>query len=143
MPTATEKTKRTKVLLADDNVRMLETVTKLIEPDYEVIATVGDGASLVEAAVRLDAEIGIIDISMPLLNGIDAVRQLKQRGSPIQIIFLTVNEDVDFVNAAFETGAIGYVVKRQMASDLPQALEAILAGKTFVSSCCAYDVDKS
>lgn len=139
MPTAT-RTNRIRVLLADDNARMLETVVNLLEPEYEIVATVADGASLIEAAVQVDPDIGIIDITMPILNGIDAVRLLKEQGSSMRVIFLTVNEDVDFLDAGFAAGAFGYVVKSHMAKDLLNALEAVIAGKKFVSSCCDYRV---
>ena len=128
--------KRVRLIVADDNKEMRNTVIRVLEPKYEVVGAVSDGRALVDAVSELEPDIGIIDISMPIMNGILAATEIKKRGSTMKLIFLTVNEDRDFVQAAFESGASGYVVKRQMASDLSDALEETLAGRTFISSCC-------
>jgi DNA-binding NarL/FixJ family response regulator len=130
------QSRRVSVILADDNKEMRDTVVRLLEPEFDIIGAVADGRALVEAVTELKPEIGIIDISMPIMNGIQAAAEIKRLGSDMKIIFLTVNEDCDFVRAAFETGATGYVVKRQMASDLHTAIEETLAGRTFVSAGC-------
>src|SRR6478736_7873872 len=108
---------RARVLLADDNREMIEAVKTIIGADYEIVGAVNDGLQLVKAEESLEPDIGIIDISMPVMNGITAAGEIAKRGSAIKIIFLTVNEDLDFVRAAFETGGMGYVIKRQMATD--------------------------
>lgn len=130
--------KQIRIILADDNKEMRDTVVRLLESttEFEIVGTVADGRALVEAAMELKPDIGIIDISMPIMNGILAAAEIKRLGSEMKIIFLTVNEDCDFVRAAFETGASGYVVKRQMASDLLPAINETLDGRTFVSSGC-------
>ena len=122
--------------MADDNRDMLEAVKSILGSDYEVVGAVNDGLQLVKAEASLEPDIGIVDISMPVMNGITAAGEIAKRGSLIKIIFLTVNEDLDFVRAAFECGGIGYVIKRQMATDLPAALEEALAGRRFVSPVC-------
>lgn len=125
-----------RVLIADDNKEMRDTVIALLAHDFDVVGSVADGRALVEAAEKLLPDVGVVDISMPIMNGIDAAIEIKKHDSKIKIIFLTVNEDADFVRAAFDAGAIGYVVKRQMATDLMTAIERALVGQTFVSPCC-------
>jgi len=127
---------RVRVLIADDNKEMRDTVIRLLENDFDVVGAVGDGRALVAAADRLEPDAGVVDISMPIMNGIEAAAEIKKHGSKMKVIFLTVNEDADFVRAAFDAGGVGYVVKRQMATDLHLALEQVLAGQTFISPCC-------
>jgi DNA-binding NarL/FixJ family response regulator len=115
---------------------MLEAVKSIIGPEYEVVGAVNDGLELVQAEASLKPDIGIVDISMPVMNGITAVGEIAKRGSKMQVIFLSVNEDNEFVRAAFENGAIAYVIKRQMASDLPDALKEARAGRRFISPGC-------
>lgn len=125
-----EKTpNRIRIVLADDNKEMLDTVSELLEsvPEFDIVATVADGKALVDAALELNPDIGIVDISMPIMNGIMAAAEIKRLGSKMRIIFLTVNEDRDYERAAFEAGASGYVVKRKMTSDLKAAIYACVA----------------
>lgn len=136
MPIDEIQAERVRVLLADDNKEMRDTVVRLLEDEFEIVGVVADGRALVAAAEKLDPDAGVIDISMPIMNGIEAAAEIKKHGSKMKIIFLTVNEDADFVRAAFEAGGVGYVVKRQMATDLHVALERALAGQTFISPCC-------
>jgi DNA-binding NarL/FixJ family response regulator len=128
--------KRIRVILADDNKEMLDTVAELLASasEFDIVGTFADGRALVDAALELKPDIAIIDISMPILNGIMAAAEIKRLGSTVDIIYLTVNEDCDFVRAAFEIGASGYVLKRRMASDLKLAIHACLAGRRFISS---------
>jgi DNA-binding NarL/FixJ family response regulator len=95
---------------------------------------VEDGRTLLDAAARLNPDVCLLDISMPALNGIETAIQLRQRGSTAKVLFLTIHEDVDFLEAALRTGASGYVLKRRMTSDLRAAIRDALAGKTFISS---------
>jgi DNA-binding NarL/FixJ family response regulator len=125
-----------KVLIADDNAAMRAQIVRLLEPTFEVVGQVSDGCQFVEAELHSGAQIGIVDISMPGMNGIEAVQEIKSRGSLMKIVYLTVHEDPDFVEAAFKSGAVGYVVKKGMATDLLQALNEVLDGKTYVSPCC-------
>jgi DNA-binding NarL/FixJ family response regulator len=95
---------------------------------------VEDGRTLLDAASRLNPDVCLLDISMPAMNGIETAEQLKQSGSKAKVLFLTIHEDVDFLEAALRTGASGYVLKRRMASDLRPAIRDALAGKTFISA---------
>ena len=92
-----------------------------------------NGAALLEAAVRLKPDVCVLDISMPLLSGIETLTYLKQSDSPAKVIFLTIHDDSDFVGAAFNSGAAGYVFKTRMVADLVFAVREVLAGRTFLS----------
>jgi len=122
-----------RVLLADDHQSFLAVVTRLLEPEFEVVKTVGDGEALIDEAAKLAPDVIVLDISMPKLNGIEAARQLKATGSRAKIVFLTVHEDMDYVRGALAAGAHGYVVKPRLASDLLPALREVLASGWFVS----------
>ena len=106
---------------------------RLLEPDFEVIGTVRDGRAAIEAAVRLAPDLLVLDLSMPVMGGIEAARCLRAAGSRARVVFLTVHGDPDYARAALTTGALGYVVKCRLASDLVPALRRALAGGTFVS----------
>ena len=125
---------RTRILLADDYKGMCDRAVRLLEPEFEVIGVVRDGSALLEAASKMQPDVCVIDISMPILSGIEAATRLKQSGSTTKIIFLTVHEDPDFVQAALETGALGYVLKSRMASDLRAAVKVAMGGQVFISS---------
>ena len=122
------------VLLADDFPVFLEKVENLLGESFKVIGRVGDGQALVEAAMRLKPAVIVTDISMPVLDGIEAVRRLKESGSKSKVVFLTVHIDPDFTRACFLNGAFGYVVKNRLATDLKPAIRAALAGHIFASS---------
>ena len=124
---------RIRILLAEDHKEVRDRVVRLLEPEFEVVGTVGDGLALLEAASRMKPDVCVLDISMPVFNGIEVATQLKQSGSTAKMIFLTVHEDPDFVRAALETGALGYVVKSRMASDLCVAIKGAMSGRLFIS----------
>jgi DNA-binding NarL/FixJ family response regulator len=126
--------KRPRILLADDHKEMRDRVMRHLQVEFDVVEAVGDGRTLLDAAFRLNPDVCLLDISMPALNGIETAIQLKQGGSRAKVLFLTIHEDVDFLEAALRTGASGYVLKRRMASDLRPAIRDALAGKTFISS---------
>jgi DNA-binding NarL/FixJ family response regulator len=123
--------------LADDHDTFLAVTTRLLEPEFEVVKTVGNGLAVLEDVAALGPEIVVLDISMPLLSGLEAARRLHAAGSPARIIFLTVHDDPDYVRAALATGALGYVVKCRLASDLRRAMIEALAGRSFVSPTAA------
>ena len=125
------------VLLADDHGDFLAAVVRHLEPHFEVVGTVGNGQALVDEAVRLAPDVVVLDITMPLLNGIDAARKLKATGSRARIVFLTVHADPDYVRAALGVGALGYVLKSDLASDLLPCLTDALGGRSFVSPAIA------
>ena len=125
---------RIRVLLADDHPRILSRLTDLLEPEFRVIAVVGDGQSLIETAKSLQPDLIITDISIPIFSGIDAARKIMQTTPKTKIIFLTVHTDPDYVRAALELGAVGYVFKSRLVSDLQLAIGEVLEGRTYVSS---------
>ena len=127
-----------RILLADDHPHVPETVSNLLQPIFEIVGTVGDGRALLEAAERLKPDVIVTDISMPILNGIKAATQLSESGCASKIVFLTVHTDPDFIRACLAIRALGYVVKRRMATDLLPAIEAALAGHVFVSPSLRY-----
>ena len=127
-------TDRIRVLLADDHPRILSRLTDLLEPEFKIIAVVGDGQSLIETAKSLQPDLIITDISMPVLSGIEAVRKIIQSTPQTKIIFLTVHTDPDYVQEALESGAMGYVFKSRLVSDLQPAIDEVLKGRTYVSS---------
>ena len=124
---------RARILLADDHKEMRDRVVRLLEAEFDVMGAVEDGGALLEAASKIKPDVCVIDISMPVLSGIEAAAQLKKNGSTAKVIFLTVHDDPDFVQAALETGALGYVVKSRMASDLRAAIKGAMAGRLFIS----------
>jgi DNA-binding NarL/FixJ family response regulator len=129
---------KVRVLLADDYPKLLETVESILDPLFEVVAKVADGKSLLEAARESNPDVIVTDISMPIINGIEAVKSLKESGCRSKVVFLTVHSDHDFVRACIDAGASGYVVKAQMSADLLVAMRAALAGRIFVSPILTY-----
>jgi len=134
------KMKRMRVFLADDHEAVLQATTALLGPDFDIVGTAKDGQSLFDSALRLAPDLLIVDISMPILNGIEAIRRLKQAGSTAKVVFLTVHDDPDFAQAAIAAGANGYVIKPRMASDLLPAIREVLAGRSFVSPTIAAEL---
>jgi len=126
---------RTTLLLADDNSEVLEHVSKMLgkEDEYKIIATLSNGAAVVPEYLRLRPDVILLDISMGAWSGIEIARQLRDSGSNAKIIFLTVHEDSDYVNAAMGAGASAYVVKSRLNVDLLCAIRAVLFNKFFVS----------
>lgn len=129
-----------KVLLADDHTLVLEGFRKLLEDQCELVGMVEDGRALLEAASRLQPDIVILDIAMPLLNGIDAARQLKERLPKVKLIVVTMHADTAYVRAAFKAGASGYLLKRSASDELEQAIRAVLAGNFYVTPFIAKDI---
>jgi DNA-binding NarL/FixJ family response regulator len=125
--------RKLRVLLADDHPNVLRMVENILEPMFEVVGKVADGKSLLEAAGKLDPDLVVTDISMPILNGIEAVKNLKESGSRAKVVFLTVHADFEFVKACFEAGASGCVWKPQLVPDLFFAIRAAVAEHSFTS----------
>ena len=122
-----------RVLLADDSPSMLAEARHILEPEFHVVETVENGQALLHAAATLDPDVVILDISMPILDGLKAARQLKREGSKARIVFLTVHEDWEFVEESFAAGGVGYVIKPRLATDLLAGVREALMGRTFVS----------
>src|SRR3954451_13182187 len=125
--------KRPRVLLADDHRLIREAFAHLLEPSCEVVGAVGDGRALLEAAQELRPDIVVLDIAMPLLNGLDAARQFKSLMPEVKLIFLTVSEDPDVAAEAFRAGASGYLLKTSAASELFQAIQEVSRGHSYVT----------
>jgi DNA-binding NarL/FixJ family response regulator len=122
-----------RILLADDHLPFLHMVESLLVPACEVVGSVSDGQSLLDAARRLKPDVIVTDITMPILSGIEASRLLRDSGSAAKIIFLTVHSDVDFVQTCLAIGASGYVLKPRIMNDLLHAIQEALVGRTFIS----------
>jgi DNA-binding NarL/FixJ family response regulator len=125
--------KRPRVLLADDHRLLREAFAQLLAPDCDVVGVVADGRALLAAAPELRPDIVVLDIAMPLLNGLDAARQLKQEMPDVKVIFLTVSEDPDVAAEAFRAGASGYLLKNSAASELLQAIQEVSQGRSYVT----------
>jgi DNA-binding NarL/FixJ family response regulator len=124
---------RARILLADDHKEMRDQVVLLLEQEFDILAALESGEAIVEATAKLCPDVCLLDISMPVLSGIEVAEKLKEKGSTAKVIFLTVHEDPDFVQAALKTKSAGYVIKRRLASDLLRAIRAVLDGGTFIS----------
>ena len=124
---------KVRILLADDHPGFTELAERFLQPEFEIVGKAADGQSLFDAAMRLEPEIVVTDISMPVLNGIEAAEQLKEAGCKSRIIFLTVHLGADFVGRCISAGALGFVAKSQIATELVPAVRDALAGRVFVS----------
>ena len=124
---------RARILVADDHAGILERVSNLLDAHFEVVATVQDGLAAVDLTARLKPDLVLLDIIMPKMDGIRAAQEMRFQGSDAKVVFLTVQQDEEYVAAAFESGATAYVFKSRMHSDLVWAIDRALAGKVFVS----------
>jgi DNA-binding NarL/FixJ family response regulator len=122
-----------RVVLADDHTLLLEAVGKLLADECDIVAGVSNGRDLLEAVAKLRPDVVVLDIAMPLLNGLDAARQLKQSYPEVRIIFLTMNEDADLAAEAFRAGASGYLLKRSAASELMTAIREVMKHHSYVT----------
>jgi DNA-binding NarL/FixJ family response regulator len=121
--------KRPRILIADDHPHVLECISVLLASEYDVVAAVSDGQAAVNAAVVLRPDVVILDISMPVLSGLQAAARLVDGACQASIVFLTVHEDPAFLEAARNVGARGYVLKRTIAADLLPAIRLVLEGR--------------
>jgi len=126
--------KRARVLLADDHTILLEALTTILEPEFEVVGTANDGRSLLKIAAELKPSVIVLDISMPLMNGLDAGHRLKNLLPDVKLIYLTMSRDPDVAAEAFRIGAAGYVLKSSATSELRQAIREVLLGRSYVTS---------
>jgi DNA-binding NarL/FixJ family response regulator len=127
-----------KIVIADDHTLVAEACRKLLEADYEV-ATVSDGRALVRAVAECRPHLVIVDVAMPLLNGLDAAQQAKELMPSVKVVFLTMNHDADLAAEAFRRGASGYLLKTCAASELVVAVREVLRGKSYLSPMIARD----
>jgi DNA-binding NarL/FixJ family response regulator len=128
---------RPKIIVADDHTLVAEACKKLLETNYEVVATVGDGRALVRSATILNPQVIILDIGMPILNGLDAGQQLKKLLPSVKLVYLTMNQDADLAAEAFRHGASAYLLKTCAASELTTAVREVLKGKSYLSPAIA------
>ena len=133
---------RIRILLADDHIMISAGFRKLLEPQYEVVGTVEDGRALLRVATQLKPDIVLVDIGMPLLNGLDAARELKKLMPQVKLIFLTMNTDSDIAAEAFRAGASGYVLKNSQASELLQAVHNVVRGLSYVAPQIKREMDE-
>ena len=134
---------RRRVLLADDHLLLLDAFERLLEPDYEVVGKVSDGRAVLSAAAELEPDVIVLDISMPLLNGLEAARELRRTMPSIKLVFLTMLEDPDLAAEAFRTGASGYLLKTSAADELSKAIAEALCGRSYITPLIAQEMVES
>jgi len=134
---------RPRVLLADDHLMVAEALKSLLAPEFDLVGVVEDGRALVEAAGTLWPDVIVADVTMPHLNGIDALLQLRQRGDRTPVVFLTMHRDVSFARRALEAGASGFVLKHSAPAELTAAIRAALQGGTYLTPQLAGEVLES
>lgn len=130
-----------RVVLADDQEEMRQTIMLILRDEFSIVGSAENGAHAVELATRLCPDVLVLDISMPVENGIEAAYHLKELGSPSRVVFLTVNTEPEFVEAALSVGALGYVLKQSLAMDLVPAIWAVMHGRTFISPSMRFPKD--
>src|SRR5262249_49150384 len=126
--------------LADDHRLLREAFVKLLEPDCDVVAAVADGRALLEAATKLRPDIVVVDIAMPLLNGLDATRQLKRLMPAVKALFVPVSEDPERAAEAFRAGGSAFLLKNSAASELLQAIQDVTQGRSYVTPLATRDM---
>lgn len=125
--------KKARILLADDHQLVTEAIKNLLEPEFEIVDIASDGRSLVSKAIELMPDVIVMDISMPMLNGLEAGRQLKAAIPKVKLVYLTMNQDQDIIAEAFKIGAAGFLVKHCASSELRDAIRQILVGRSYVT----------
>jgi DNA-binding NarL/FixJ family response regulator len=124
---------RPRILLADDHALLLGAFEKLLSAEFEVVGQATDGRALVAAAERLKPDVVVLDITMPLLNGLEAGRHIKQKQKDVKLVFLTVGEDPELASQAFRIGASGYLLKRSAAAELSTAIREVVQGRSYIT----------
>ena len=125
--------KRTRLLIADDHVMFAQGLESLLGDEFDLLGTAGNGEELVEATLRLQPDVILVDISMPVLNGFDAVRRIRASGIGTKIIFLTMHDDSTLLSEAFRCGASGYILKQAAGEELANAIRQVAHGNNYVS----------
>jgi DNA-binding NarL/FixJ family response regulator len=124
---------RPRILLADDHQAVLQRVQGLLQPTFDVVGTACNGREMLSEALRLEPDVIVADISMPESSGIEAAHQLREAGCKAKIVFLTIHSEEEFIKACAAEGALGYVIKAHIKTDLIPAIRAALIGESFVS----------
>ncbi len=130
---------RSRVLIADDHNLVAELCKRLLETEFDVVGTVSDGRALVRAAAELKPDAVVLDIAMPILNGLDAGRQLKEMLPTVKLVYLTMNPDAELAAEAFRRGASGYLLKTCASAEMVIAVREVLRGKAYISSALSRD----
>jgi DNA-binding NarL/FixJ family response regulator len=125
--------KRPRLLLADDHTLVLEGFRRILEADFDLVGLVEDGRALVKQAEQLKPDVIMLDISMPLLNGFEAARQIKKILPKTKLVFLTMHADTSYVTEALQVGASGYLLKRSPPSEVVEAIRHVLLGRVFIT----------
>ena len=131
--------KRPRIVIADDHTLVAELCKKLLETEFDVISTVSDGRALVRVSGELKPDVIVVDVAMPVLNGLDAGRQVREMLPAVKLIFLTMNPDIEVAAEAFRRGAHGYLLKTCAASELVLAVRDVLRGKSYMSPALSRD----
>jgi DNA-binding NarL/FixJ family response regulator len=124
-----------RILLADDQVEVLRTIATMLQEEFEIVGLAENGRQVLDLALKRSPDVLVLDIFMPVLNGMDAAARLKASGCPARVLFLTVVEDSDFVETAISMGVLGYVLKPRLATDLIPAIRSVLQGRLYISPC--------
>ena len=132
--------KKPRILLADDHKIVLEGLKSILEPEFELIGTVEDGRALVAQAAKLRPDVIVADISMPGLNGIEAIRKIKKTDESVKVVFLTMHSDPTYAADAFDAGASGFVLKHSASSELITAIKEAIRGRTYITPLIAGDL---
>ena len=135
--------KRPRILLADDHRIVAEGLKRLLEPEFDLVAVVEDGRALLAAASELKPDVIVSDISMPELNGVEALEELKRDNPEVRVVFLTMHHNVAYARKAMDAGALGFVLKHSAVAELILAVRAAAAGRTFVSPAIAGELLQS
>jgi DNA-binding NarL/FixJ family response regulator len=136
--------KKTRIILADDHNIVIEGLRKVLEhPDLEVVAAVGDGRSLIKAVKELNPDVIVTDITMPILNGIDAARKIRKTQPKLKIVFLTMHPDIGYATEALALGGSAYVLKSSAANELVDAILAVVKGDTYITPKIAGAVEEN
>ena len=134
---------RIRILLADDHTMVAAGLQKVLEPHYEVVGSVANGHALLKSATALKPDVVVVDVAMPLLNGLDAARELRKKMPHVKVIFLTMNPDADIAAEAFRNGASAYLLKTSKAEELLQAVRDVVRGISYVTPQIGRAMEKS
>jgi len=125
--------RKIRLVIADDHTLVLEGLKRILEPDFELVGMAENGRELLRKTEELRPDVALVDISMPMLNGIDATRQMLKTHPQVKVIFVTMHADADYVAEAFRAGASGYLLKRSAATELVTAIQEVMKGRYYVT----------
>ena len=130
---------RPRILIADDHTLVADLCRQLLQTEFEVVGTVNNGRALVRAAAELKPDVIVVDVAMPILNGLDAGQQVKENCPAVKLVFLTMNSEIELAAEAFRRGASGYLLKTCAASEMVTAVHEVLRGRTYMSKTLRRD----